>query len=388
MPRADWRSLRAALSETQQNATSLRELDSAAFSMSLEPDVHPQGVEEVGRLAHALGAANRWHDKSLQIVVFGNGSAAVIGSFLSGVEGSPGGDIAAWLVRRSREIAGAQRPAARLPKITSSPLEWTLDEAQRGILAAAVAATVVTEERAWFTFRLPVEALRRSGISPDASFHAALHLALLRVFGPDVWMEQREFVSLYHYENGSATSRSVCTPELSSFVDAVIGGETDEATLFDRLRAFSDVHREQIRRVRHGDLPLQRLAALALEDAELRAAYRRWVMSCKGGAMDVPFFWTRYGTAPQTDLLVLTSGFPLAPGLRLIGRFGIAWGIPRTLCVHNFEAGDRIDVVFHADPSLHGRFAVVAEALERALTLVGGLCSTVNGSGAPGGGVR
>ena len=66
----------------QANAASLETIDTAILATALEVDAAPSNdnerlASEAGRTFLAGDAGNRWFDKSLQLLVCGNGAAAI-----------------------------------------------------------------------------------------------------------------------------------------------------------------------------------------------------------------------------------------------------------------------------------------------------------------------
>jgi hypothetical protein len=302
-------------------------------------------------------------------VVFGNGRAAVIGSATAGIDGIAG--IA--LCTRLAEYASEERTGARPPPRPGDAarleaLSWDIDEHARATLAAAreAAEANVTDVRSWYKYRLDRGVLERIGIGTDAFFHSALQLALLRTFGPDLWIEQREFVALDGFADGTVTTRSVCTPELMKFVAAAAKGRSDRTALRALLREANHSHRARVRDLKEGKLYLQRLAYLAGTHEEIRPAYAEWIEAYGGvDFIDTPGFWSLYGEPSGFRVTMMSSGLKLTPEIVLFGRFGVEWPAP-TIVAHYFPGSAELDVLFHAHRSLHPEIPKLAAALATA----------------------
>lgn len=90
--RDTWTDIRAELLKDPRNAESFKVIEKAAFVLNLD-DYNPQGYDDTCKtLLHGKGAefssANRFFDKSFNIVVFPDGRAGLVGEH-SGIDGYP-----------------------------------------------------------------------------------------------------------------------------------------------------------------------------------------------------------------------------------------------------------------------------------------------------------
>lgn len=78
------------------NKASLREIEECAFAVCLD-DASPTSHTDVAKALLHGGANNRWYDKPLQFIVFGNGKAGFIGEH-SAMDGMPTAFMANWVL--------------------------------------------------------------------------------------------------------------------------------------------------------------------------------------------------------------------------------------------------------------------------------------------------
>lgn len=75
---------------SQRNVTNLSLVRDVLFVVALDPDDSPRTVNEAMFALHSRNFVNRWYDKSMQLVVFGNGVAGFVNNYLAGMTGTVG----------------------------------------------------------------------------------------------------------------------------------------------------------------------------------------------------------------------------------------------------------------------------------------------------------
>src|SRR5262249_32303393 len=134
LPRARWAALRDGL--TEENADTLAAIATAAFILCVEGETPPSN--EARMSGWLLPRANRWFDKTLQMVVSPD---AMIGCVIE--HSSVDGLTVARLGWHIDHFLQAREARAGLPdrrKSTPRPLAWEIDEAAAGALHEAGAA--------------------------------------------------------------------------------------------------------------------------------------------------------------------------------------------------------------------------------------------------------
>lgn len=75
---------------SQRNATNLTLIRDALFTVALDPDDFPRNANEAMFALYSGNFVNRWYDKSVQLVLFGNGVAGFVNNYLAGMTGTVG----------------------------------------------------------------------------------------------------------------------------------------------------------------------------------------------------------------------------------------------------------------------------------------------------------
>lgn len=75
---------------SERNVTNLSLIRDALFVVALDPDDSPRTANEAMFALHSGNFVNRWYDKSVQLVVFGNGVAGFVNNYLAGMTGTVG----------------------------------------------------------------------------------------------------------------------------------------------------------------------------------------------------------------------------------------------------------------------------------------------------------
>lgn len=262
--RAEWAASRSALLACDpSNAEQLKIVETALLCLCLE-GTEPAGPHEAAdRLLHG-DSANRWFDKSLSLIVFGDGTAGLNGehclldgitmvTFTEAVVGSP--------VRPRVRDSGS---AARVPAF--APITFVLDEELRTDIRAAgeafqaAAADTVTRlvEIEHFTSQRGKEL----GISPDAFVQLALQLAHRRARGH--LGSTYESIATRHFRYGRTEAMRVVTPEIVKFVAVMNEATADAATKQAAVRSAAAAHVARVRACQAGDAPEQHLWALQM----------------------------------------------------------------------------------------------------------------------------
>lgn len=75
---------------SQRNVTNLSFIRDSLFVVALDPDESPRTANEAMFALYSGNFVNRWYDKSVQLVVFGNGVAGFVNNYLAGMTGTVG----------------------------------------------------------------------------------------------------------------------------------------------------------------------------------------------------------------------------------------------------------------------------------------------------------
>ncbi len=233
------------------NAASLGALGDVLVTVCLEPDMTSDSYGDLGRTVHAGHVANRWWNSSLQIVVLGDASAAIICNYRCWLDGNVMTRAGAEMQRRAADIDVRRAPARSV-----TPLRWRV--ASEEITAAERHVREVVDDDPDATFSLGVgrRELGRSGLRPVTLFVAALAGAV-ESFTGDV-PHVRQFLSYSRYRCvGVSAATSVTTPEMLAFLEA-LRSDASDAECHRRLVAVSEADRTLLTRARRR-LPIEDL---------------------------------------------------------------------------------------------------------------------------------
>ena len=87
---------------SQRNVDNLSLLRDALFVVALDPNTSPRKANEAMFELHSGNFVNRWYDKSVQLVVFGNGVAGFVNNYLAGMTGTVGTNFVRVAVNNER----------------------------------------------------------------------------------------------------------------------------------------------------------------------------------------------------------------------------------------------------------------------------------------------
>ncbi|MBF6167718.1 choline/carnitine O-acyltransferase [Streptomyces gardneri] len=258
-PRAEWARSRQRLLDEPANAAALDAIETALFAVCLEDFAPRDELHACDQLLHG-DSANRWFDKSVSFIVFGDGQAGInvehcgldgttILSFVDNLLETP--------VREHATRSGAQ--AQGLPAV--EPIEFVLDEAQRGDIAAAGAAFAdYAAANATQTVSFPdfgTTEAKQLGISPDAFAQLSYQLAHRRSKG--LTGATYESIATRQYRNGRTEAMRVVTPEMIAFVDTMQDPDAGVEARLAAARTAAAAHVERAKQCQAGDAPEQHL---------------------------------------------------------------------------------------------------------------------------------
>ncbi|WP_149264936.1 choline/carnitine O-acyltransferase [Actinomadura sp. K4S16] len=261
--RAEWAASREALLALG-NAQALDEIETALFCVCLEDFTPEDDLDACDHLLHG-DSANRWFDKAVSFVVFGDGTAGInvehcgldgttILSFVDAVLG----EAPEKLSQRS----GAQ--AQGLP--VTETIEFALDDGLRADIrdaaaafadyGAATATTTVSFED------FGADDVKKLKMSPDAFVQMAYQLAHKRAKGRVG--ATYESIATRQYRHGRTEAMRVVTPEVVRFVEAMDDPSATSALRLEAFRAAADAHVRRAKECQSGQAPEQHLWELQL----------------------------------------------------------------------------------------------------------------------------
>ncbi|MFI2280566.1 choline/carnitine O-acyltransferase [Nocardia beijingensis] len=326
--RAEWAQSRQRLLAEPVNAAALDTIETALFAVCLEDFAPRDELHACDELLHG-DSANRWFDKSVSFIVFADGQAGInvehcgldgttILSFVDTLLETP--------VQEHAEHSGAQ--AQGLPAV--EPIEFVLDEAQRGDIAAAgaafaqYAAANATQTVSFEDFG--TAKAKQLGISPDAFAQLSYQLAHRRSKG--ITGATYESIATRQYRNGRTEAMRVVTPEMIAFVDTMQDQDASAEVKLAAARTAAAAHVERAKQCQAGDAPEQHLWEL------------QWIQRRRGAELGVtdpiPLYDSPGWTIMRDDYLSTSS----APSVN-IRYFGFGSTSPRCIGIAYVLLPDR-----------------------------------------------
>ncbi|MBZ5710723.1 choline/carnitine O-acyltransferase [Nannocystis pusilla] len=320
LPREAWSAVRTSLAAEGASRSALEAVEDALFVVALDLDSFPADAPEMADLVRLGNLENRWFDKSLQLVVSGNGRAALTFEH-SAVDGHNAMRVAAEAHARGTKASLVGSAAA----LSLRPLDFCPAPRVLGLLDDNRA--FLQRERAgrrtltFDAYGLGAERFRALRLGIDAPVQLAIQLAAYSIFGelPAV----NESVQMRRFRHGRYDTVYTVTPESLAFVR-----DEGRDTAGARLRAAVDAHRRLVDACKRGESPVLYFTAL-LDAQEARSrvrvepdglsAFGRTVLSDRGfrELMHPRVTTSNAGARPGVDVF----GFSDAEG----GVLGVAY---------------------------------------------------------------
>jgi carnitine O-acetyltransferase len=263
--RAAWAESRQALIDLHpRNAHSLDTIETALFCLCLE-ETRPADAREACRHLLHGDSGNRWFDKALSLIVFGDGTAGLNAEH-SNLDGTTTVSFVETLLGQSADDHSRQSGARSQGAPALEAIDFELDvdlEADVRTAATAFAAASAGTATAVLSFEdFGASQAKDLGISPDAFVQMAFQLAHRRAKG--FVGATYESVSTRQHHHGRTEAMRVVTPEVMHFVQAMEDADVDETTRKAVFRAAAARHAERSRECQAGRAPEQHLWELQL----------------------------------------------------------------------------------------------------------------------------
>jgi len=348
--RADWAaSRRALLGCDHANPEALDILERALFCVALE-DTVPESPRAAGdQLLHG-DSANRWFDKSVSLIVFGDGTAGFNGehcnldgttivSYLDAVLTAPADGP------EGRGVGTGETPSW-------SPVDFVLDADLRAdVRAAADAFAEYGASMASQTVSVPgftSDTAKALKTAPDAFAQMAFQLAHARAKG--FIGATYEAIATRHFRHGRTEAMRVVTREIQRFTAAMDDPDADVETRRSAFRAAADKHAERAKECQAGHAPEQHLWELQLiqsrHGAELGATAPLDLYDSPGwrimrddylSTSAVPSPHVKYWGFGSTSTHCIGVGYAL-----LSDRFDLFLSTPRVVADQMYAFADRL----------------------------------------------
>lgn len=283
----------------RNNADVIQTIESALFALCLD-DGAPASDSEAG--LSLLAGSNRWYDKSLQVIVFGNGRSGINFEH-SRLDGLPLTRLARFLASNGTAQETASREAPSFSEVSlalTSRLRERISEAEKGMEKKV-------SRLGTLLLKLPAgrNDVKKCRVSPDAFVQLALLLAGRRHWGR--WVSTSGAVMLRFFKEGRTGVMRTLTPEALAFLALMDSPSATPGIRAETMRKASHAHSARIAMCLEGRGPEEHLHALL-------AAHR-----CrKGPGAPAPALLEGTAWRRLQDTAVATSTTP-PQGLRLAG---------------------------------------------------------------------
>ncbi|WP_338762074.1 choline/carnitine O-acyltransferase [Nocardia vulneris] len=352
--RAEWAASRQSLLAEPANAAALDTIETALFCVCLEDFAPRDELHACDQLLHG-DSANRWFDKSVSFIVFGDGQAG-INIEHCGLDGTTILSFVDAMLETSAQEHAARSGARAQGLPAVEPIEFVLDAAQRNDIAAAgadfarYAADNATQTVSFTDFG--TTRAKQLGISPDAFAQLSYQLAHRRSKG--ITGATYESIATRQYRNGRTEAMRVITPEMVAFVDAMQDESVGRDARLAAARTAATAHVTRAKQCQAGDAPEQHLWEL------------QWIQRRRGAELGVtepiPLYDSPGWTIMRDDYLSTSS----APSVN-IRYFGFGSTSPRCIGVAYVLLPDRWNLYLATPTAVADQMHAFADHLRTAV---------------------
>lgn len=353
--RAEWAASRQRLLALDPaNADAVEVVETALFCLCLEDLVPQDDLQACDELLHG-DSGNRWFDKALSFIVFGDGTAGINVEHCY-LDGTTILTFVDSLLNESAEVHSNRSGAVPQGRPPVEPVEFVLDDDLRADVAGAGDAFAeFAAATATSTLSLPGSGSDRAkqlGMSPDAFVQMAFQLAHKRAKG--LVGATYESIATRQYRHGRTEAMRVVTPEILRFVQAMDDPGEDRATRVAALRAAADKHVARIKECQKGEAPEQHLWELQL----LQGRYGEEL-----GATEPMALYESPGWLKMRDDYLSTSSAPSAN----IQYFGFGSTSAQCIGIAYVLLPDRLKIYLSTPRAVADEMHLFAEKLEEAV---------------------
>ncbi|KAI0060699.1 acyltransferase ChoActase/COT/CPT [Artomyces pyxidatus] len=210
------------------NASILETLHSAAFVLALDTSVPSDMIEHSRFLWHGevtgtrIGLSDRWVDKPVQLIVFDNAKAGLMGEH-SVMDGTPVVTLSDWILTKLADPSFDHGTPSTAAESFPTPLNWKVDDTTtRAISAAEAAARELVGSQAMGIHQTAYgkRAIKAFGASPDSWAQLIVQLAYARLTGGGV-AATYEAATTRRFIKGRTEAIRVATTESRKWVQAM-----------------------------------------------------------------------------------------------------------------------------------------------------------------------
>ncbi len=364
MARAEWAAARQSLLDCHPgNAAALEDIETALFCVCLEDFAPTDTQHTCDHLLYGDGG-NRWFDKAVSLVVFGDGRAGINIEHCE-LDGTTILHFVDALLDTSAEEhslrSGARTQGAPVPE----PVVLVLDDKLREqVSAAAEAFADYGDNTATVTVTFDdfgANTAKALGISPDAFVQAAYQLAHRRAKGRIG--ATYESIATRQFRRGRTEAMRVVTPGMVEFTAAMEDPAADRETRRRALLEAAAQHVERAKQCQAGQAPEQHLWELELIQRRRGAAL---------GITEQPALYRTPGWLTMRDDYLSTSSAPS----RNIQFFGFGSTSSQCIGIAYVLLPERFNLYLSTPSGVADQMHVFAERLREAVAELRQLLAT------------
>ena len=223
-------------------------------------DGAPNTREEVGRALWHGDSRDRWYDKTIELVVFKNGKAGMMGEH-SQFDGQVAVGLADYCLQHERKViqhveqwghTKKKSSSSPPPKCLSSLIKWSFASSWNlKNIMHEFHDLIARHDLSTVTFRLGGKKMIKSfKISPDAFAQMAIQLAYYRMFG--TIRATYEPLSMRQYRHGRTETVRVVSNESRAFVEGMGNTTLSSQQRVSLLRTAGNQHVKYIKNAAQG----------------------------------------------------------------------------------------------------------------------------------------
>eukprot|EP01122_Echinamoeba_exundans_P012613 TRINITY_DN531_c0_g1_i2.p1 TRINITY_DN531_c0_g1~~TRINITY_DN531_c0_g1_i2.p1 ORF type:complete len:672 (-),score=160.91 TRINITY_DN531_c0_g1_i2:64-1950(-) len=253
--RDKWAVARQDLFTDGVNRASLEALESAAFMVCLDDEAPQSGNAECELLLHGGGSqrqsANRWFDKTIQVIVWSNGHAGMLGEH-STIDGYPATMVSDMVLEKERHLwkdshhDAAHRQLSQVQGSLTSAKHLAFNVSQTASAAikdatAAVDKSVANLELFELIFKnFGSDFPKAFGVSPDAFVQMAMQLAYFKLHGH--FAPCYESCSTRKYVVGRTETGRVMSTDSCNWVKAMVNPQVSDQEKANLFKQACEAH--------------------------------------------------------------------------------------------------------------------------------------------------
>ncbi|KXJ16566.1 Choline O-acetyltransferase [Exaiptasia diaphana] len=379
---------------SQQNVVNLSLLRDAIFVLALDAESCPRTANEAMFSLQSGNFVNRWYDKSVQLVVFGNGVAGFVNNYLAGMTGTVGTKFVGKAVGYESISKSYDGTDDVIIWQEPRPLIWddSSDDYFKKKSAALISNSRISgpfKQLSQDVFKIchcfSFEAMcKSSGVTPGAAFQAGLQLALAKIAGK--MMSVNEVVSIRHFRFGGMTFMDASMADMKIFIEkarqrrhnVLNMSKLDRMVLNSLLLKATQSYKEEVLRYKKGYINVWHLDSLYRNLGLVnRLPFRNPpTLNPKNAFRQTIINFLR---SPLINLLPpqiaenVTSNPSWFPEIEAIGRPGVQCILPpSSMALHYMFGRDAISITVNANPNhpCYGKEEEFARELELSLHFI------------------